>query len=276
VREHNEDAYIEGEAVFAVADGMGGSAGGEVASSTALLPIMQLEGRSFPDAATARDALVEAFIKANAAVLNKAREEPKLWGMGTTLTVAIVDGSCLHMGHVGDSRAYLVRNGQMTQLTRDHTIIAELMATGQLTAEEAVDHPLRSAIARAVGVQGSIDVDTFTLELVDCDQVLLCSDGLTRSVDEDEVLSVLRSEKDVHEAAQSLVHLANQRGGPDNITVLLLRYEDDDLRAGENDTPVDFSRSIEQPFNAASRCEPDHRARSLWQRRRPDCGGGNR
>lgn len=224
MREHNEDAHLEGHRVFAVADGMGGNVGGEVASSAALMPIMQLEEQVFFDAASVRQALQEAFVAANAAVLQKASKDPSLRGMGTTLTAAIVDGHHLHVGHVGDSRAYLFRNRQLSQLTRDHTIVGHLIAEGELTAEEASTHPMRSAIARAVGVNMSIDVDVSTIELTDGDQILLCSDGLVKPVSEDEIVSVLSTESNANQTAERLVRLANEHGGPDNITVVLLRY----------------------------------------------------
>lgn len=264
VREHNEDAYLKGERVFAVADGMGGAQGGEVASATALLPIAALDGQEFGDAAAVRNALLEAFIAANTAVSRKASEEPALRGMGTTLTTAIVDGCDLHVAHVGDSRAYLVRNGQLEQLTRDHTVVAELIAKGELTTDEAAVHPLRSSISRAIGVLVDTNVDLVTVKLVDRDRLLLCSDGLTRPVSEDDILGILCSECDVHEAARRLVRLANDRGGPDNVTVLLLRYDDSTTQTSEGDTPTDFPRTVEQPSDSVaddSAQHNDHRIR---------------
>lgn len=270
VREHNEDAYLKGERVLAVADGMGGAQGGEVASSTALGPIAALDRQEFRDAAAVQNALREAYIAANAAVSRKASEEPNLRGMGTTLTAAIVHGRYLYLAHVGDSRAYLVRNGQLHQLTRDHTVVAELIAAGELTTDEAAVHPLRASITRAIGVQADTNVDLVTVELFDRDRVLLCSDGLTRPASEDEILRVLRSEWDVHEVAQRLVQLANDRGSPDNVTVLLLGYEETTLQGENQDTPVDFARTVEQPCDSV----PDDKAsqdgasvsRSRWRR----------
>ncbi len=267
VREHNEDAYLKGERVLAVADGMGGARGGEVASSTALGPIAALDRQEFKDAAAVQSALRAAFIAANAAVSRKASEEPGLRGMGTTLTAAIVDGRYLFLAHVGDSRAYLIRSGQLHQLTHDHTVVAELIAAGELTADEAAVHPLRASITRAIGVQADTKVDLLTVELFDRDRVLLCSDGLTRPVSEDDILSVLRSEWDVNEVAQRLVQLANDRGSPDNVTVLLLGYEEA-TPSGNHDTPIEFAPTVEQSRDSV----PDDRisedgasvSRSRW------------
>lgn len=227
VRERNEDAMLAGETVFAVADGMGGHLAGDVAAATALEPVRALDGRVFADAATAQAALLDAILAANAAVVSKAADEPGLRGMGTTLTATIVEGRRLHVGHVGDSRAYLVRDGQMTQLTRDHTLVAHLIEEGQITEEEAASHPHRSIVTRAIGVDVDLEIDTLTIDLQDDDEVILCSDGLTGPVDDDEIRAVLLEEDDVDAAAEALVDLANEHGGPDNITVVLLRYEAD-------------------------------------------------
>lgn len=234
-RERNEDAMIAGEAVFAVADGMGGHLAGDVAAATALLPVEALDGRVYPDAASARAALLDAILAANAAVVRKAADDPGLRGMGTTLTATIVEGRRLHVGHVGDSRAYLIRDGALTQLTRDHTLVAHLIEKGQITEEEAATHPHRSIVTRAIGVDVDIDVDTLTIELEDGDEVLLCSDGLTGPLSDEEILQTLLDNADVEEAAQALVDLANDHGGPDNITVVLLRYESDEPRDGDHD-----------------------------------------
>lgn len=228
-RKRNEDAYHVGDSVFAVADGMGGHLAGDVASATALLPVKSLDGQVFPDPASAQAALLDAVLAANAAVVRKAADEPDLRGMGTTLTAAIVEGRRLHVAHVGDSRAYLFRDGDLTQLTRDHTLVAHLIDEGQITEEEAAHHPHRSIITRAIGVDVDLDVDTMTIDLQDGDQLLLCSDGLTGPVD-DTLIEEILSDTDlaIDAATDRLVDAANEAGGPDNITVVLLRYEDDE------------------------------------------------
>jgi protein phosphatase len=225
VRKRNEDAYYKGAHVFAVADGMGGHLGGDVASATALPPIMRLEGRHSLDTAAARQTLREAFMASNAAVLDRASEDFSLRGMGTTLTAIIIDGCRLHLGHIGDSRAYLVRDGQLCQLTRDHTLVAEMVREGMLTTEEASIHPQRSVLTQAVGVRADVDVDTRTIELTNGDQILLCSDGLTEAVNEDEILGAVIGNEDVGKATEQLVQIAIKNGGPDNTTVVLVRYK---------------------------------------------------
>lgn len=233
VRSRNEDAYWVGECAFGVADGMGGHLAGDVASATALLPVQALDGKVFPDAPSAQAALLDAILAANAAVVRKAANEPSLYGMGTTLTATLVEGRRLHVAHVGDSRAYLLRDGSFTQLTRDHTLVAQLIEEGQITKEEAAVHPQRSIITRAIGVDVDLDVDTLTIELQDEDQILLCSDGLTNPLSDEEIRGVLTSGLEAQGAAQRLVDLANEHGGPDNITVVLIRYHEDGARNGQ-------------------------------------------
>jgi len=221
VRAGNEDSLLILTTVFAVADGMGGHRGGEVASATALGPLAALDGRSFDDAQAALDALSEAALAANAEVSRRSRTEPELEGMGTTLTALLVDGGDAHLVHVGDSRAYLLRDGAIVQLTDDHTLVQALIDQGRITRAEASEHPHRSVITRAIGVGAEIEVDRVTLALVDGDVLLLCSDGLTGVVDDDEIAAVI-TEHGATAAVDELIERANRAGGPDNITVLTL------------------------------------------------------
>ncbi len=239
VRPRNEDAYHLGETVFAVADGMGGHLAGDVAAVTALLPLKGLDGRTFADAQSAHAALLDAILAANAAVVGKAAGEPNLRGMGTTLTATIVMGRRLHVGHVGDSRAYLLRDGELVQLTRDHTLVAHLIEEGRITKEEAAIHPQRSVVTRAIGVDVDLDVDTLTIDLRDGDQVMLCSDGLTGPVRDEQIKLTLNGDLSTQDAVSRLIALANQRGGPDNITVVLVRFrEDQPHRDGQTSTTL--------------------------------------
>jgi PPM family protein phosphatase len=231
VREGNEDALLLRDSVFAVADGMGGHLAGEVASATALEPIERLDGRVFSDATEAATALTEAVVAANATVSKLAEDNPSYRGMGTTLTAVMVEGRRLHVAHVGDSRAYLLRDGQFSQLTDDHTLVQHLVNEGQITREEAATHPQRSIITRAIGVSPEVEVDAMSLDLDPGDQLLLCSDGLTGVVEDTAIAGVLTEESDADVAVQRLIELANAGGGPDNITVVLLRYEDPDAPA---------------------------------------------
>ena len=224
-RSGNEDSYFCGRTVFAVADGLGGHQGGEVASAAAVEPLAALDGREFAEPAEAAEALTTAIREGNSAILERAAGDPGLWGMGTTVTAAALAGDRhLQLAHVGDSRAYLLRDGSLEQLTTDHTVVGELVRRGRLTPAQAAVHPERSILTRAVGLDPRIPVDTpDPVELQAGDQVLLCSDGLTEAVDEDRIAELLSAEADGNAACQALIDAANTAGGPDNITVVLLR-----------------------------------------------------
>ena len=226
-RSGNEDSYFCGRTVFAVADGLGGHQGGEVASAAAVAPLEALDGRELATSTEAAEALAAAIQEANSAILDRAAGDPSLWGMGTTMTAAAVttDGH-LQLAHVGDSRAYLLRDGALEQLTTDHTVVAELVRRGRLTPELAAIHPERSILTRAVGLDPRVPVDLpDPLELQPGDQVLLCSDGLTEAVGDGQITELLSAAPDGHAACRSLIDAANDAGGPDNITVVLVRAE---------------------------------------------------
>lgn len=245
VREGNEDALLLRDSVFAVADGMGGHLAGEVASSTALEPVEQLDGRIFPDHAAAVTALRDAVVAANERVSELAEANPNYRGMGTTLTAALVEGRRLHVAHVGDSRAYLLRDGHFSQLTDDHTLVQHLVDEGQITREEAARHPQRSVVTRAIGVSWNVDVDSMSLELQGGDQLLLCSDGLTGVVEDEVIARTLLETEDPDAAVTTLIDQANEAGGPDNITVLLLRYEDPDAPETPQHRTISISSRVE-------------------------------
>jgi protein phosphatase len=216
VRDGNEDAYLVDDAMglVAVADGMGGHRAGEVASATAL--------EALRAAITSGHPLRESIEDANDAVFTKSRSDQDLHGMGTTLTAAtLVTGGTLLVGHVGDSRAYLLHDGELRQVTVDHSLVEELVREGRLTADEAAVHPQRSSITRALGVDASVEVDVYPVELVPGDRLLLCSDGLTGMVQPDDIAATLRRESDPNRAAAQLVDAANLAGGEDNITVVV-------------------------------------------------------
>jgi serine/threonine protein phosphatase PrpC len=222
VRDGNEDAYLVDDAMglIAVADGMGGHRAGEVASATAL--------EALRAAVTGGRPLRESIEHANDAVFTKSHTDTSLRGMGTTLTAAtLVTGGTLLVGHVGDSRAYLLHDGELRQVTQDHSLVEELVREGKLTADEAAVHPQRSIITRALGVDASVQVDVYPVELVPGDRLLLCSDGLTGMVQPDDIAAALRREQDPTRVATQLVDAANQAGGEDNITVVVLAVTDE-------------------------------------------------
>ncbi len=216
VREGNEDSYLVDRRLelFAIADGMGGHRAGEVASATAL------EG--LQAAVDSGIAIGDAVGRANTAVWDKASADTSLAGMGTTLTAAWSDGTTLTVAHVGDSRAYLLRDDTLQRVTVDHSLVEELIRDGKLTEEQASVHPQRSIITRALGVDSTVDVDVYSLVLQPNDRVMLCSDGLTSMVRANGIAQILRSEPDPTAAANALVDAANEAGGDDNITVLVL------------------------------------------------------
>jgi serine/threonine protein phosphatase PrpC len=229
VRDHNEDRYLADENLFAVADGVGGHKAGEVASQTAVDTLQ----REFTEPTT--DALIEAVKTANRTVWNLAETNSDQRGMGTTLTaIALVDDGGeerLAIVNVGDSRAYLLQQGELEQLTEDHSLVEQLVREGQLTREEAQVHPPRSIITRALGLDPEVEVDSWELTPYKGDRLLLCSDGLTNEVSDDEIASTLRTVGDPEEAAQQLVNEARDHGGSDNITCVVVDVLDDDDRA---------------------------------------------
>jgi PPM family protein phosphatase len=228
VREGNEDSYLLHEPLFVVADGMGGHLAGDVASSTAVEVI-----KDEADANPARDpdALAELLRRANAAIWEKAQSDASLRGMGTTCTLVMLEDEHAELAHVGDSRAYLFRNGELSQLTQDHTLVGRLVREGRLTEQEAESHPQRSIITRALGVDSDVKVDLLSLDLMEGDRLLLCSDGLTAMVDSESIAGVMADEENPQAAADKLVELANGAGGEDNITVLVLDVTEKEMAA---------------------------------------------
>ncbi|MDQ3981317.1 MAG: Stp1/IreP family PP2C-type Ser/Thr phosphatase, partial [Actinomycetota bacterium] len=224
VRQGNEDSYLLEEPVYAVADGMGGHIAGDVASATAVEVISEGLRREHPQDGPA---LADLVSRANEAIWEKARSDPSLRGMGTTCTLLMIDGEMARIAHVGDSRAYLLRDGAFRQLTEDHTLVERMVREGRLSADEAANHPQRSIITRALGVDEHVKVDVLEEELSDGDRILLTSDGLTSMVGASEIADVLHGEEDPQAAADRLVELANAAGGEDNVTVLVLHVVED-------------------------------------------------
>jgi PPM family protein phosphatase len=233
-RHTNEDSLVCSPPYFAVADGMGGAKAGEVASQVAIDAFEEPsdEGRS------AEEQLADMLRDANRRIYELATSDESRRGMGTTLTAAKVHDHEVSLAHVGDSRAYRFRDGDLEQLTKDHSLVAELERTGQISQEAAEHHPQRSIITRALGPEPDVEVDTCTVAGRPGDIFLLCSDGLTSMISDDEAASILQGSEDLDEAADALVRAANQSGGKDNITVVLFRLGGDDGEADDAGAPA--------------------------------------
>jgi len=234
-RRHNEDSFVCDPPLFAIADGMGGAQAGEVASELAANAV---QGRG-DEPGTGETRVVELIQDANRRVFERAHEDASFAGMGTTLTLALVEDGKVSLGHVGDSRAYLLRAGKLEQITEDHSLVAELTRAGKLSEEEAESHPQRSVITRALGTDPDVDVDAFTVETQDGDIFLLCSDGLTAMVEDRAIEEILDKRRgNLKRAAQDLVKAANKSGGEDNITVLLFEIGQATEHTAEAAPPV--------------------------------------
>jgi PPM family protein phosphatase len=245
VREGNEDSYLVVEPLYAVADGMGGHRGGEVASSLALETVQGMFERR-------EGSLAEQVAEANRAVFDRSQNDRKVSGMGTTLTAAQVDGNRVHLVHVGDSRAYLLRDGELTQVTEDHTLVHRMVMEGEISEEEAETHPHRSILTRALGVDQNIQVDEGDLEVAPGDRLLLCTDGLTGMVPEEEIRAILLENLDPQEAVDKLVKVANRAGGIDNITALILDFANDGGGSGATNGSAIRQPTMERPIAPAA------------------------
>jgi len=229
-RRHNEDAYVCEPPLFAVADGMGGAQAGEVASGLAAAALRD-EASELAGGERRVDDLIQ---EANRRVYQRQSQDASASGMGTTMTVALVEDGRVAIGHVGDSRAYLIRDRKLEQLTEDHSLVAELVRSGKLSPEEAETHPQRSVVTRALGTDPNVDVDTFEVEGRTGDLYMLCSDGLTTMVDDGTILDEIdRNRDDLRSAAKALVRAANRGGGEDNITVVFFELVSEQEHADE-------------------------------------------
>ena len=235
VREKNDDSILVDPPLYIVADGMGGHRGGDVASQLALETIEEL-------ASEGRGTLPDHVRGANRAVWDRSVEDERLSGMGTTLTAAQVDGATALIAHVGDSRAYLLREGKLRQLTTDHTLVERMVKSGEITEAEADVHPHKNVLTRALGTDEEVEVDEDTIALLDGDRLLLCSDGLTGMVTEDQIQAILENSDQPQQAADRLVKAANRAGGIDNISVVVL------AAVGEGDeAPAQPRRRVAAP-----------------------------
>jgi protein phosphatase len=228
MRKNNEDSYLSAKPVAAVADGMGGHSAGEVASAIAIEELAALGERGpWENETAATDDLKQAILRANRRIREMAASDRKLNGMGTTLVALLQDGDMVHVANVGDSRGYLLRQGELSQVTVDHSLVQELVDDGRLSPEDAERHPQRSVITRALGIDPEVEFDLFTYKLQVGDRLLLCSDGLSDVVEPTQIRNVLLRVRSPQKAARQLVTVANEQGGPDNITVIVVEAVDE-------------------------------------------------
>jgi protein phosphatase len=233
-RRRNEDAWVCQPPIFAVADGMGGARGGEIASSLAAAALREDEA-----GATGEDRVIGLIQEANRRVYERASEDSSASGMGTTMTIALVEDGGVTIGHVGDSRAYLIRGRKLEQLTDDHSLVAELVRSGKLSPEEAETHPQRSVITRALGTDPDVDVDTLSVDAKPGDLFMICSDGLSGMVGDETILDVVeRNRDDLDAAARELISAANRSGGEDNITVVFFEIVEKGAAVPEETQPM--------------------------------------
>jgi PPM family protein phosphatase len=277
-RLRNEDAFICEPPLFAVADGMGGARAGEIAAGLAATALEEAGSDTH-----GTEGVAALITEANRRIWERSLADPQTAGMGTTVTAALVDTATgtVGIGHVGDSRAYLLRGGELAQLTTDHSLVAELVQSGVLTPEEAERHPQRSAITRALGTEPSVEVDTFTVQAEPGDLFLVCSDGLPVMVSDDDVLAAIeQADRDPSRAAEALVAAANARGGEDNITVVLFEVLED-ADAQDEAAPEDTQTAIGLEGNgtkeqATTDIEPADGQASAATPRRHGAGPGGR
>lgn len=229
VRSINEDSYcIEQENVelYIVADGMGGYSCGDLASSIAVETIKDHIVKHINkelESELVKGIIHEAFNVANAAIYKESLSNANCIGMGTTTTLALYLNDKVYVGHVGDSRAYVIKNNQIKQISSDHSLIAELVKRGEISEDEAKLHPKRNVITRALGTSSTIRSDIFFVDNREIDILMLCTDGLSNYVEDEEINKILMSYKNSEECSEELVELANSRGGYDNITVITIK-----------------------------------------------------
>jgi protein phosphatase len=225
-RRTNEDRYGQdpGLGAFLVADGMGGHTAGQVASTIAIDTLLASLAAESPAGAPA-DRLRSAFVRANDEIFSTAQARPEFEGMGTTLVALLVADGQAAVAHIGDSRVYRIRDGSIEQLTNDHSLVGELQRRGEISAEAAREHPHRHVLTRALGVRGEAEPDVAELKLEPGDTFVLCTDGLTIHVRDEEIAKLATEGTDLDDSCARLVALARARGGEDNVTVLLVRCQ---------------------------------------------------
>lgn len=228
IRPLNEDSYFvsepdsSGKVLAVVADGMGGHNAGEVASGKAVGIVKKnvLE----KNGSDVKDILINAVNAANCEIYEMSKNKKDLYGMGTTMTACVAEENNVTVVHVGDSRLYLINEDNMTQITKDHSLVEMLVENGEITKEEARRHPQKNIITRAVGTNETVETDIYEFQVKKDDLILICSDGLVNMIEDDEILSIIRLSKTLNDAANKLVKEAENAGGTDNITVILIKF----------------------------------------------------
>ncbi|MDD2573502.1 MAG: Stp1/IreP family PP2C-type Ser/Thr phosphatase [Firmicutes bacterium] len=227
----NQDCYycssgLNAPHLYIVADGMGGHNGGEIASKISVDTVRSFIESGYQGAEYVKDRLLmirDAMNKANSIVYNRSLDNQDLEGMGTTLTMALLEEGRLYIGHIGDSRMYLMRDGEYRKLTEDHSLVAQLIKNGSISPEEGDNHPQKNVITRALGVDMTVEMDLDTEMLQKDDTLLLCTDGLTNMLDLDEIIRICSEEKDPQSISETLVEEANIKGGKDNVTAIVVK-----------------------------------------------------
>jgi serine/threonine protein phosphatase PrpC len=257
VRSVNEDTYFLRQGLYAVCDGMGGARGGEVASQMACFGLHGLD----PATAGQRE-LRQAVAAANQDIVRRSADEDHLMGMGTTLTAVLIRENKLTLAHIGDSRAYLLREGDLNQLTEDHSWVGELVRRGDLTPAQAAIHPHRSVITRALGTDGEVEPDVIEMDLAVGDRIMLCSDGLTGMVADTDILEIMAAGEDAQKTAEMLVKAALLGGGEDNVTVIVVDVTaEDDSSDAAGGTGSFASQILFGPSDRGNVTGPSHRGR---------------
>ncbi len=261
-RRTNEDSYLRTAGLWVVADGMGGAQAGEVASRLAIETFRDGLDRA-PDVGARLRRTIE---RANGRIHAVALRDPSRAGMGTTVTAAVLENDRLHVGHVGDSRAYLLRNGALVRITQDHSLVEELVRAGALAPADAANHPQRSVITRALGTEADVVVDVYGIDIEAGDTLLLASDGLTTMVDDEQIARLVTADRPLADRAWTLIDAANEGGGEDNITVVLVRFGDGPSDSSGDERPIGQDIVLPAPPFLHADHEPaprDHGTRRL-------------
>lgn len=231
IRENNQDCMfagsIESFPLYIVADGMGGHNAGEIASSMAvdiIEKVFTVNKDKLISEESIKQTIEEAIVTANEKIYLQSKKIPDYAGMGTTITLAYIFENKIYIGHVGDSRAYFITKDEIKQITDDHSLVNELIKNGSITPEEAINHPQKNLITRAVGTSSDIQLDFYVLDYKPNDILIICSDGLTNMLNDDDIMKLIKSEDDIDIACNNLISIANENGGRDNITVIVIKF----------------------------------------------------